>query len=122
MAYRILIVEDETIVGLDLACMLEVAGFETVGIAKDMPSALRMAEQHAIDLATMDVRLARGTDGVETAIQLWKAHQVPSVFVSASLDQNTRARAAEAHPIGFIEKPVGADEVVKYVQAHFDKT
>lgn len=119
MSYRILIVEDETIIGLDLADMLEEAGFETIGIAKDMHAALRFAEKHMIDLATMDVNLAKGTDGVETAVRLWKAHEIRSVFVSASLDEETRGKAAKAHPVGFIDKPVGSEDVVSFVQAHF---
>ncbi|MCJ8140014.1 response regulator [Falsirhodobacter halotolerans] len=119
MSYRILIVEDDTIIALDLALTLEEAGFETVGIAMDMQSALRLAERYPVDLATMDVQLARGTNGVDTAMRLRHAFDIPSVFLSANLDRTTRAQAAKARPVGFIDKPAGADAVVTFVETHF---
>ncbi len=120
MPHRILIVEDETLLGLDLATTLEDAGFETVGIAKDMFTALRMARDQAIDLATMDIQLASGTNGIDTAVRLWDGHAIPSVFISGSLDAETKARAARACPIGYIDKPAGPSEVVALIKAHFD--
>lgn len=119
MPHRILIVEDEGIIALDLQDMLNEAGFETVGIARDMHMALRFAGNRDIDLVTMDVRLASGTDGVETALKLWEQHALRSLFVSASLDPATRARAAPARPVGFVSKPVGSDEVVTALMGHF---
>ena len=119
MTYRILIVEDEALIGLDLASAFEDAGFEPVGVVSNMSTALRMAAEHRIDLATMDVQLAQNTDGVETAIKLWELHSIQSVFVSGSLDPKTRVRAAAAQPIGFMHKPIGADAVVAFVKQHF---
>ncbi|WP_435170368.1 response regulator [Falsirhodobacter sp. 1013] len=119
MTYRILIVEDEALIGLDLATAFEDEGFETVGVASDLPTALQMAEKGGIDLATMDVQLARNTDGVETAIKLWELHAIRSVFVSGSLDPKTRTCAAAARPIGFINKPIGSEAVVAFVKKHF---
>ncbi|QUS37294.1 response regulator [Falsirhodobacter algicola] len=119
MPRKILIVEDEALIGLDLACTLEDAGFETVGIARDQSAALKLAEAHDIDLATMDVHLAMDSDGVETALMLRERHAIPCIFVSASLDPATRARAAEAQPLAFMEKPVGADAVADFLSRHF---
>ena len=119
MPYRILIVEDEPIIGLDLADMLQDAGYETVGIAKDMYAALRFAKEQTIDLATMDVQLARGTNGVETARKLWEDHEILSLFVSASLDPETRSQAASVNPVGFVEKPIAAGKIVDLLKAHF---
>ncbi|WP_444668345.1 response regulator [Cereibacter changlensis] len=111
--------EDEFLIGLDLACTLEDAGFETVGIAKDMYVALEMAAGGRVDLATMDVQLARGTNGIDTALRLWEDHAIPSVFVSASIDAETRERASDACPVGFINKPMDPVLVVAFVKAHF---
>lgn len=119
MTIRILIVEDEALIGLDLAYALEDEGFETVGVARDMHGALKIAESGLVDLATMDVQLASDADGVDTAIALWELYAIPSVFVSGSLDQSTRARAARARPVGFIDKPVSSDTVVEFVKVYF---
>lgn len=119
MVPRILIVEDEPLIALDLVSSLEAAGFEPVGVARDMADALRIAEDQPIDLATMDVQLACGSDGVETARILRERHGIPCVFVSSSLDAATRARAVPARPIGFIDKPMVSDEVAAFVTDHF---
>lgn len=119
MTYRILVVEDEALISLDLVDMLEGAGFQTVGVARDMPTALALAKENTVDLATMDVQLAGGTDGIETALRLKATYEIRSVFVSASLDAKARERAAPAEPAGFFDKPVGSEVLVKFVQAHF---
>ncbi|SNR48413.1 response regulator [Paracoccus sediminis] len=114
MSRLILIVEDEILVGLDLSEALHEAGFRT-RLARDMFSALRIALEDTVDLATMDVNLAHDTDGVETAIRLRQAHDVPSVFVSASLDGKTRERAQASGPVGFLDKPVATQQLVGVV-------
>lgn len=117
MSQLILIVEDEILVGLDLSGAFQDAGFRT-RIARDMFSALQIAGENDVHLATMDVNLARNTDGVETACKLRKAHAVPSVFVSASLDSETRARAQASDPIGFLDKPFETRTVVAFVEQY----
>lgn len=114
MSQLILIVEDEVLVGLDLSGAFQHAGFRT-RMARDMGTALRIAAEDEVGLATMDVNLARNTDGVETALRLRQAHAVPSVFVSASLDAETRARAQACGAIGFLDKPVATEQVVAFV-------
>ena len=119
MTHRIMIVEDEALLAFDLSYLLEEAGYEVAGIARDMQAALRLATKGSIALATMDIRLAGGTDGIETALKLWHDHEVRCLFVSASLDAATRQRAMPAHPIGFLDKPVNKREVMTLLEAHF---
>jgi DNA-binding NarL/FixJ family response regulator len=72
MPHRIMIVEDEAILALDLSWLLVDAGYEVAGIARTMHATLRLAAEGSVDLATMDIRLAGGTNGVETALKLWQ--------------------------------------------------
>jgi two-component system, response regulator PdtaR len=119
MPHRIMIVEDEAILALDLSDLLEDAGYEIAGIARDMQAALRLVEKKPVDLATMDIRLARGTNGVETALKLWQDHEVRCLFISASLDKETRYQVQSAQPIGFVEKPVRKQEIIASLDAYF---
>jgi DNA-binding response OmpR family regulator len=57
---RILVVEDDPIIAMDLKTILEDAGAVVTGPAGDLATALRLAEQHAHDAAVLDVRLERG--------------------------------------------------------------
>lgn len=114
MALRIMIVEDEMLLALDLEDMLHNAGYTVVGQASDMAQALALAESigGAFDLAIMDVNLARGTSGVETAAALRRRWNVPCLFVSGNLDERTRERAMDWQPVGFVGKPFSEREVL----------
>lgn len=114
MPLRVMIVEDEMLLALDLEDMLIDAGHAVVGQASDMHQALALAEQlgGGIDVAIMDVNLARGTNGVETAAGLRERWNVPSLFVSGNLDETTRARAMQWQPVGFVGKPYSEREVL----------
>ena len=119
MPHRIMIVEDEAILAFDLSDLLEDAGYEIAGIARDMQAALRLAEKGSVDLATMDIRLAGGTNGVDTALKLWQEHEVRCLFISASLDKETRNQVQPAQPIGFVEKPIREQEIIASLDAYF---
>lgn len=119
MSLSVLIVEDELLLALDLEDILEGAGYRVVGNAVDMHQAVALCEEHdhGIDIAIMDVHLARGTSGVETARILRQRWGIPSLFVSGNLDEKTRAIAAEWEPVGFIGKPFSEREVLRVLAA-----
>lgn len=115
MSLRVLIVEDELILAMDLEDMLVEAGHEVVGVASDMHQALALAESRLPDLALMDVHLARGTNGVETAMRLRQRFDVPSLFISGNLDPKTRATASGCRPVGFVPKPFSQSDVLSVI-------
>lgn len=114
MSLCIMIVEDEMLLALDLENILLAAGHTVAGQASDMSEALNLAERcdGRIDIAIMDVNLARGSNGVETAAALRQQWNIPSLFVSGNLDEKTRALALEWKPIGFVGKPYSEREVL----------
>ena len=114
MATRILIVEDEALVAMDIEEMLRAAGFQVVGIVDTQAAAVTEAGRLAPDLILMDITLREG-NGIEAARAL--GARVPIVFVSANADQSTLAAAHATRPAGFIRKPFGPDELVATVGA-----
>lgn len=114
MALSIMIVEDEHLLAMDLEDILTHAGYEVAGHAVDMHQAVALAERHGdqIDIAIMDMNLARGTNGVATAKVLRQRWNIPSLFVSGNLDDKTRALALEWQPVGFVGKPFSEREVL----------
>ena len=121
MSYQILIVEDSSLVALDLASTLEDAGLVVVGTAKDTASALRLAEGHHVDLATMDIELAGGDCGAATAQKLWDDHAVPSLIVSGSITDQVRELLVRAKPVGFISKPFDPDNLLRTVTTYLQQ-
>jgi DNA-binding NarL/FixJ family response regulator len=114
MPIRVMIVEDELLLALDLEDMLLDAGHTVVGQASDMAQAIAVSEKIGgqVDLAIMDVNLARGSNGVETAAALRQRWNIPSLFVSGNLDEITRARAQQWQPLGFVGKPYSEHEIM----------
>lgn len=102
---KILVVEDESIVALDIQHRLRGMGYEVVGPALTGPEALQMAERAMPDLVLMDIRLKGPLSGIETAEQLRARRDIPVVYLTAYTDQTTLERARISEPFGYVVKP-----------------
>lgn len=102
---RILIVEDEVIVALDLKTQLEDQGYAIVGIAESGDRALALARQAKPDLTLMDVRLKGPMDGIQAAAVMARELGTPVIFLTSFSDPETVQRAAETGPYGYLTKP-----------------
>ncbi|MFN3512766.1 MAG: response regulator [Phenylobacterium sp.] len=103
---RILVVEDDALIALDMVSLLEDLGHEVVAEAADANTALELALGEAPDLALVDIRLARNTDGGQLARQLYQLLGVRSLFVSGSITETFRHEMEAINPVGFLGKPV----------------
>lgn len=119
---RLLVVEDESIVAMDIAEQLGELGYEVCGIADNGNDAIRMVEQYRPDLVLMDVVIKGDMDGVETAQHLSRGFGCPVVFLTAYSDARTVSRAAEVAPYGYITKPFQAKELRAAVQVALYKS
>jgi DNA-binding response OmpR family regulator len=113
---RILVVEDDFFLGIMAKEALNNAGFIVIGIATDAEQALTLTSRQAPDLVLMDIRLAHGDDGVDTAIALFEEFGVRSIFVSAHADDATQSRARKARPLGWLVKPFRLEELATVVK------
>jgi len=101
----ILIVEDETLVGMELKETLERFGYRVPGMVQqgeDVPEAIII---HKPDLILMDIRLKGFQDGIETAYMVGGEFEVPFVFLSAYSDDETLTRALGTRAYGYLVKP-----------------
>jgi PAS domain S-box-containing protein len=111
MKAKLLIVEDEPVVALDLQQEVEQLGCEVVGLAESADEALVAAEICRPDLALMDVRIVGSMDGIQTARLLRTAYQVPVIFLTSYSDETTIARAVKEMPYGYLTKPFKSREL-----------
>jgi PAS domain S-box-containing protein len=116
MKGRLLIVEDEPIVALDLKQEVEQLGCEVLGVAESADEALVAAGVHRPDLALMDVRIVGSVDGIQTAGLLRAAYQIPVIFLTSYSDENTISRAAKEMPYGYLTKPFQSGELKATLQ------
>lgn len=105
MKGKILVVEDEPIVALDLQQEVEQLGLSVVGQAESADEALMAAEENRPDLALMDVRIVGSLDGIQTARLLREAYGIPVIFLTSYSDEPTIRRAARELPYGYLTKP-----------------
>ncbi len=116
MTTSILIVEDESIVALDLQMRLTRLGYRVVGIAASSTEALQLAEQFQPDLTLMDIRLKGAMDGIETAQALRQRLDTPIVYLTAYADEATLQRAKMTEPYGYLVKPFEERELHSTVE------
>jgi response regulator NasT len=102
---RILIVEDETLVGMGLQDQLTRLGHEVIAQAASAAEALEQFRTRQPDAVLVDVRL-NGGDGIELACECLKIRRVPMIVISAYSDPDLIRRAGEAGVFGYLVKPV----------------
>ena len=103
---RILIVEDEAIIAMYLEMLLGDFGHTVCGTADYASGAIEQAADHRPDLVLMDILLADSSSGIDAARELHAQHGLRCIFLSANLDDLTKATLAPLDPIDFIGKPV----------------
>lgn len=108
---RVLIVEDEIFVALDLENILMASGFTVSGIAADRASALLLADES--DVALVDVNLRDGPTGPSIAMALARQYGISIVFVTANPAQIGEARNLA---VEVVNKPFRAEAIVSSVQ------
>jgi two-component system, response regulator PdtaR len=108
---NVMIVEDESIVAMDLAAGLEHDGYTVVGIADNYNDAVQLFSDNTVDILLMDINIHGDKDGVETATELMKIKQVPLIYLTAFTDAKTVERVKHTNPAAFLTKPYNIDNV-----------
>ncbi len=104
-AVKVLIVEDEKIVALDLARKLKSLDYEIVDMISTGEQAYSTVEKKQPDLILMDIRLKGEMDGIEAAESIRAEFDVPVIYMTAYADEYTLQRAKITEPYGYILKP-----------------
>jgi signal transduction histidine kinase len=110
-APRILIVEDEVIVALDIAQQVQSLGYQVAGRSASGEEALVLTGQLRPDLVLMDVQLAGPMDGIAAAQVIRRDFGTPVVFLTAFAADDVLARAKLTEPFGYVLKPFSDREL-----------
>jgi DNA-binding response OmpR family regulator len=108
---KILIVEDEGVVALQLKVNLEKWNYVVSGIVASGEEALKRMEALTPDLVMMDMTLQGKLDGIKTADMIRKQYNIPVIYLTAHSEESTIRRAKETEPYGYILKPFNAQEI-----------
>ena len=108
---RILVVEDDSLVALNLQHQLEYLGYAVAAVASSGGEAIAKAEAGAPDLVLMDIRLGGRMDGVETANEIRSRLEIPVVYLTGYSDETTLDRVKATDPFGYLLKPFEARDL-----------
>lgn len=108
---RIIIVEDERVVALDLQNRLVSLGHNVVGNVSCGNELLKQIDQTRPDIILMDIKIGGDLDGIELAEVVHNQYGLPVVFVTAYSDDKTLARVKTSNACGFIIKPFTDEEL-----------
>lgn len=111
MATKVLVVEDEGVVALDITQELESIGYSVVGNVTTGEDAVAKAAELRPDVVLMDIHLQGEMDGIAAAEQISNRYNIPIIFVTAHGDETTLQRAKLTRPYGYIIKPFEPNEL-----------
>ena len=102
---RILIVEDERIIALEMRHKLESMGYDISAIASSGEEAIKKSKELRPDLVLMDIILQGEMDGVEAAGQIRTRFDIPVVYITANVNDARLEDITRSEPFGCLFKP-----------------
>ena len=107
---KILIVEDEMIIAIDIQNTLHYLGYRQTVIAQSGEAALILVTRDTPDLVLMDIGLGGTIDGIDTAEQIRKSKpELPVLFLTSYSNTKIRERASIIPRSGYLLKPFTSD-------------
>ena len=113
---KILIVEDERIVALEIQSRMQKLGYAVTGIESSGEKALESIRTNPPDLVLMDIRLQGEMDGIRTAERIRGQYDIPVIYLTAHSDHDTLDRAKKTMPYGYIPKPLNEQILVSNIE------
>ena len=106
---RILIIEDETVIAMDLSDIVTGIGHEVCAVEATASGAVAAAERERPDLVLADIQLADGSSGIDAVKHILASFSVPVIFITAFPDRLLTGERPE--PTFLITKPYSQDMV-----------
>lgn len=115
MKKRIMVVEDESIVRLDVSLMLEDAGYSVVAQAGDGESAVEQAFAHKPDLIIMDIKMPK-LNGLKASQIISNKMNIPILLLTAYSQKEFINKAKESNIYGYLVKPITEASLIPAVE------
>ncbi|MBV2144694.1 response regulator [Falsochrobactrum sp. TDYN1] len=109
VATRLMIIEDEPLIAMDIEQMVESLGHEVVGIARTKEEALTLYRQEKPRMILADIQLADGSSGIDAVNEILQDDTVPVIFITAFPERLLTGERPE--PTFLVTKPFNPDMV-----------
>jgi CheY-like chemotaxis protein len=110
---KILIVQDDPLLAVALRSLIEDAGYEVVGVARDTAGAAQLAAQHRPALAIVDMMLEIDVDGIATATALKQNYDLLIVITTGFPDSVVQQEGVDDLACAIVKKPYMDEEILQ---------
>lgn len=113
---KILIVEDEAIVALEIKNAMKKLGFEVTNSVGNYDDAINSVKKNEPNIIIMDINLRNSKDGIQTVLAIQEIKNIPIIYLTAYSDDETINRAVATKPIAYLLKPFKREELKSTIQ------
>ncbi|MGE7926189.1 ANTAR domain-containing response regulator [Lysinibacillus xylanilyticus] len=118
MTRKVMIVEDESLIAIDLKFMLEDNGYEVVAQANNGESAIELAFTHKPQLILMDIKMPK-LDGLKASKIIEQQLGIPVLFISAFSEKELLLYMKQDNILGYVMKPFSERNVLPALEVAF---
>ena len=113
---KVLIVEDEMVISMNLVTILESLEYEVLEPAASYDEALEIMDVEKPDIALLDIELGEGKNGIDLANFINSKYQIPFIFLTSNADSKTLKAAKETNPASYLVKPFNQDDLFTSIE------
>ncbi len=113
---RVLIVEDDPIIGEDIHDMLTNVDYSVVSVAYSKTEAIKVINDEQLDLVLLDINLDGDFEGFEVAEHINKTRRIPFLYLTSYSGKEILERAKPTMPMGYIVKPFNEEELYSNIE------
>ena len=108
---KVLIVEDEVIIAIDLKSKLERLGYKVLDIVYNSDNLTDKICSLKPDLILLDINIMGSRNGIQMAHIINREFKIPFIYVTSYTDQQTLSEVKETNPIGYVVKPFTIEDI-----------
>ncbi len=121
-SYNLIIVEDESIVAMEIKNYVKKLGYNVVGVCANANDTLALVGEQKVDIILMDICIKGELDGIEASVLIRKNYpDIEIIFLTAHLDDYNVDRAISVNPIAYLSKPFHRDELRVFLKIAIQK-
>lgn len=113
---KILIVEDELVIAMNMTDILENLGYEVLETAVNYEEAIEFLNEEEPDLAILDIQLEGTKTGIDVADYIQSKHKIPFIFLTSNSGKATIEKAKKVNPSAFLIKPFISEDLFAAIE------
>ena len=116
MKHKILITEDDPVTVKYMEHNAKMLGYDITAITDSAEEAIKLCKTKQPEIVLMDINLSGPLDGIDAAKTIIESLNIPVLFISNNLDNETLQRAVSSNSYGYLLKPIKKEQLYTMVE------